>query len=355
MSSAKLAEALARMGESERVRRVAIALLRRYERIARHPGSVRDDITGPLVEALHAHVDVARKSLRSGLVFDFRPRGRITREFLLSTPAVPDHVWEPQTTRLLLHLARSARHVLIGGAYFGDHALPIAQQIAAGGGVVHAFEPNARNVALLAHNAELNKLANVRAHRKGLWERTARLKLADQDEDALAGSAELAPGDANDADAFDAVSMDDYAATLDGPVGLVMLDIEGGKLSALRGARGLLSRPGPTAPHLVFEVHSEYVDWSRGLHRTEIVEYVASMGYEVYAVRDAHANVDLHGHPIELIPAARTYLEGPPHGFNMLGVKDAALVRTDLFRIRPDVSPKYLFHKDPALFHPLAP
>lgn len=351
MSGDKLAAALALVGGDEKRRMALVDLLREFERESTYAGNVRDDITGPIVAALHSEVETMRKRLKGGLLLDFRPTGRITQDFIMSTPAEPDHVWEPQTTRLLLHLSRLARHVVIGGAYFGDHALLMAREMAASGGTVHAFEPNAENSRLLAHNAKLNKLENVRAHRLGLWDRTSKMKLVG--EDALASSAVVAPGEDPGTESFDAVAIDDYATQLDAPVGLIMLDIEGGELLALQGARAQLERPAGEAPNLVFEIHNSYVDWSDGLHNTPIVKYLASLGYEIFAVRDAHTNVDLEGHPIELIPAAEVYLEGPPHGFNMLGVKDRSLVADPLFRECRGVSPKYLFHKDPSLFHPL--
>jgi hypothetical protein len=182
----------------------------------------------------------------------------------------------------------------------------------------------------------------------GLWDRVTTLRLLG--EDALASSGEA---DAAAPDSFPTTTIDEYASHLGGPIGLVMLDIEGGEERALRGGRAQLALPAHEAPNVVFEVHSHYVDWSRGLHRTSIVEYMRSLGYEVYAVRDAHTNVDLKGAPIELIAPEDTYLEGPPHGFNMLAVKDRDLVRESMFRFRSGVSPKYLFHKDPALHHPI--
>jgi FkbM family methyltransferase len=346
----RLANALRIIGRDERVRRVLTRVLRRVEATQANEGSIRDEVTGPLVDALFADAGLVRKKLQSGLVIDFYPSSKITRDFILSTPAVPDHVWEPQTTRLLLHLARGTRHVVIGGAYFGDHALLIAQQLQAGGGVVHAFEPNATNVKLLAHNARTNALDNIRAHRLGLWDRPAKLKLLG--EDALATSEEIVEGESVQG-AFETVTIDEYRKQLDAGIGLIMLDIEGGEMRALRGAHAQLALPGAQAPHVVFEVHSSYVDWSSGLEKTTIVEYMQSLGYHVYAVRDCWSNRDLRGQPIEVIPAKDTYIEGPPHGFNMLAVKDPAMLGGALFRIRHHVSPKYLFHKDPALHHPL--
>jgi FkbM family methyltransferase len=268
----------------------------------------------------------------------------------MAADAEPDHVWEPQTTKLLLRLARGARHVLVGGAYFGDQAVLIARQIRDHGGVCHAFEPNPESSRMLARNAELNGLTNLRVHRVGLWdEDDVRLRLVG--DDALASSE---PAAGPDPGAFPTVTVDTYL-TREGVdhAGLLMVDVEGAELRVLRGARRQLALPAGLAPHLVFEVHRSYTDWSRGLQNTDVVRMLASFGYHVYAVRDFHANRDMRGRPIELIPPDRTYLEGPPHGFNMVAVKDPALLREGPFRFCEGVSPKLLAHKDPALHHPL--
>jgi hypothetical protein len=134
---------------------------------------------------------------------------------------------------------------------------------------------------------------------------------------------------------------------------LIMLDLEGAEYSALKGAGEFLALPPGRAPNLVFEIHRFYVDWTQGLHRTELVQWLSGLGYSVFAVRDFNANYDMQGSPVELIPCDSVYLEGPPHGFNMAAFKDVTLLSEDDFRIVRDVSPKLLLHKDPALHHPV--
>ena len=89
------------------------------------------------------------------------------------------------------------------------------------------------------------------------------------------------------------------------------------------------------------------------LEATDIVRHVRDRGYEVFAVRDYHSNHPMHGEPVELIPCDSIYLEGPPHGFNMVGVKDPSLLGSPFFRIVRGVSPKLLLHRDPGLHQPL--
>jgi hypothetical protein len=103
----------------------------------------------------------------------------------------------------------------------------------------------------------------------------------------------------------------------------------------------------------VFEIHRNFVDWTGGLEKTTIIEFLRSYGYTVFAIRDFHNNCPMAEHPIEIIPVDRVYLEGPPHGFNVLATRDPNLVERLSMRIVENVSPKLLLHKDPTLHHPI--
>lgn len=132
-----------------------------------------------------------------------------------------------------------------------------------------------------------------------------------------------------------------------------MLDTEGGEERGLRGAAKLLTSPWPQAPHVIFEIHRKYVDWSDGLENTSVVRFLTEKGYRVFAIRDIHGNHPMTDQDIEIIPIDRVYLEGPPHGFNVLATKDSSLIGRLGLRVVQGVSPKLLMEKDPALHHPL--
>lgn len=320
-----------------------VGLLLDYEdQAGRRFTNVRDEVTGPIVDALHASAGILRKTLGNGLTFEFRYGSKIARDFAMSVPAAPDHVWEPQTTRLLLHLARAkGGDAIVGGAYFGDQAVALADALR-DRGACHAFEPDAAQAETLARNAALNGLDNLRVGCRALWSE-AGASLTVVGDDAY-GRTVIGGG------VVATTTIDAYAAEAGiGCVGLIMLDLEGSELAVLRGAEAVLRRDGPA---LVFEIHRLYVDWSDGLERTEIVRFLVDLGYTIFAVRDFQSNVDMAARPIELVPLAGAYLDGPPHGFNLVAVRDPALLEGDLFRLRPGVSPKLLFHRDPALHHP---
>lgn len=345
LDGSRLQRALACLGQQSELRAELIAWLKAAERRITYEGSVRDDITGPVVDALHDENDVYRKTLADGTAFEFLYRTKIAREFVLADEAHPSHVWEPQTTRLLQHLAsQTSGDVIIGGAYFGDQAVILGVQLRPAGRQVHCFEPNLDQAGMLRTNAGLNGLSNLRILTQGLWRQSSeRLQLAGYD--SFANAVPAAEGEG-----FETVAIDDYVRTSGRSVGLIMLDIEGAEHMALLGASETLKSHRPA---VVFEVHRDYVDWSRGLLQTPIAQHLQSFGYALYALRDVNAHLNMKGRSIELVPADSVHLDGPPHGFNMVAVTDPRLIESDLFRIVPGVSPKLLRHKSPALHHPV--
>jgi FkbM family methyltransferase len=340
--AATLLDACRAVGEDEAARAAIVAGLIAYER---HPErrftNVRDEVTGPIADALHAGCGTLRKALANGLVFEFRYSSKIARDFVLSTPAVPDHVWEPQTTRLLLHLAAQGGDAIVGGAYFGDQAIPLAHALG-GTGLCHCFEPDGAQAEMLARNASLNGLDNLRVDRRALWSEAGET-LGFVGADAYGRTVPAAGG-------ITTTSIDAYVEEQGiARVGVIMLDLEGSEHAVLQGAEGVLRREGPP---IVFEIHRSYVDWTEGLEQTDIARFLAGLGYTLFAVRDFQSNYDMAGRPIELVPIATAVTDGPPHGFNVLAVRDLSMIEDDIFRVVPGVSPKLLLHRDPKLHHP---
>lgn len=346
LDGSRLRRALHTLGRDPELRRQLIDWLVRLEPGLHSKGPVRDDITGPVIDALHDDEDRYEKVLADGTRFEFLYRTKIARDFLLSSPSHPHHVWEPQTTRLLKILAGQGEgDILIGGAYFGDHAILLGMQIRMQGRRVHCFEPNDDQRAMLNRNATINSLDNLDIHRFGLWNTgSVTLKLAGFDSFANAVPAQ------GDESGFETVSIDDYLASVKRSLSVIMLDIEGAELKALEGACRTLEAD---RPFVVFEVHRDYVDWSAGLAETPICRLLSDRGYTLYAVRDFNTNQDMGELPIELVPASTVYLDGPPHGFNMLALPSSTLLDQGGFRLVDGVSPKLIRHKDPSLHHPL--
>ena len=108
-----------------------------------------------------------------------------------------------------------------------------------------------------------------------------------------------------------------------------------------------------TGLYLSLELHRSYADCSQGLRATPLCALLLGLGYTVFAVRDINSHREMPGQPVELVPLDTVYLEGPPHGFNMLAVHDADRVSGPAFRIVEGVSPKLLPHRDRHLHHPV--
>lgn len=317
-----------------------------FEKKAGYPQlNVRDTVSGPLADELFMG-EAFSKILQNGLKINFVYNSKIAREFLLCSPAIPDHVWEPQTTKLLLHFSKNAKNVIIAGAYFGDQAIPVANNIK-DTGVCHTFEPNKNNSDLIIENAKLNGLNNIIINNLALWNKSKE-QLVFEGEDALASTVEANEKAAN---VLHTITIDDYVAqNKPGKIDLLMIDVEGSEIKVLQGAVEMLKQ---NKPVVVFETHSLYDDWSNGLENSPSAVLMKELGYEVFAVREFHQNIDTGDMPIELLPLNRTYCVTPPdHGFNMLAVPAKKLIENELFRVVYDLSPKLILTKNDIKFSP---
>lgn len=340
----KLVEALRYLGRDTKMRNRVVDFLRTIEPELQYPGSVRDDVIGPVVDALHEETDIYAKQLADGTKIHYLYRTKIARDLLLASGPAPTHVWEPQTTKLLLHVATwISGDVLVGGAYFGDQAVLVAKALHGRGLKVHCFEPNNAQAGMLRENIRINRLDNLEVNELGLWHQSGeRMKL--DGFDSFANAVLVADGEG-----FRTTTIDDYMRGHHRPVGMIQLDIEGAELSALQGAAQTLANDKPV---VIFELHRSYVDWSDGLRQTPICKLLLDLGYAVYAIRDLNSHREMPAHKIELVEIDHVYLEGPPHGFNMLALPPDRKPDPAVFRLMRGVSPKLLPHKTPSLHHP---
>jgi len=349
----KVVNSLSIIGENEKLRYKFLELCHEVEQsIKLDNKSVRDEVTSVIIDALHSRVGILRKKVNPELTFNYKYTSKISRELVMSRDPEPDHVWEPQTTKLLIQLSKNIEHILIGGAYFGDQAIIVANSIKNKNGFCHVFEPNHNLFKMLELNTNNNDLANIVLNNIGLWsDDNSKLLLVGED-DSQAHS-EVANIDKVDSDTISSISINTYRSKHNiKKIGLIMLDIEGSEYEALKGAEYYLTKSSEEAPNLIFEVHRHYYDWSKGLDNVNIIQYLKEFGYQTFAIRDYQGHVPMGNSPIELIPPDRTYLEGPPHGFNMLAIKNKTLIENDFFRVCYDVSPKLLNHKNPLLHQP---
>ena len=340
-------DALERVGQDDISRqRIIDALLDWESRNFVEGEDLRTKVTGPIVDALHASKVSVSRTTRDGLHFTIPYDSRIAREVAMGD-SQPSHIWEPQTTRLLTQLAERVNTVIIGGAFIGDHAVPIAHVLAPKGGRVFCFEVQRHYADALRDNLAANDLANVTVIDAGLWSEPAWLTLVGSDVIASTVASEQS------SESFPATTIDTYAGEHGiEEVGLIVLDIEGGEFYALQGAGGFLGEEASVAPVLVFEVHREYVDWSDGLRATRVIQFLENLGYRVFGIRDYQANIEIGDLPIELVELEGMYLDGPPHGFNVIAVKDPSLLEKLGVKMTSNTSPKLLRHRSAELHQP---
>lgn len=342
-SGKSLSDLLTEVGRDPVTRDAMVSALAEWEaRQQKHSDGVdlRETVTGPLVDALFKTDGAVTRRLSSGLVFTLPYRSKIAREFAMGSEPL-NHVWEPQTSRLLVALAARAKTVVVGGAYAGDQAILIARALSAHGGSVHCFELNPPQLRALELNAQQNGLRNVVVNAMGLWDRSGHIELVGHDSHAFPRFITTPLPDS-----FPVTTIEAYADKAKLPnVDLIMLDIEGGEEHALRGAQRFLEMKADQAPDIVFEIHRSYVDWSHGLAQTSLVRLLSDRGYSVYALRDYQANVEMAKADLEMVRLETAVLDGPPHGFNMFATKRPAALSELHAKLRDNVSPKLLRHR----------
>ena len=312
----------------------------------------RSAVLYPLLDQIFSEGDRLNLTLENGLRLEYLYKSNIAKEILLRERENPSHAWEPMTTRAIeLAIRYRPGPVLIGGAYFGDHAMIAAKELQNLGnaGPVICVEPNEEQGQLLLENAAANNLSPLlRLVKSVLWDRGGlRFNLNNED-----SHASVQPDDSAAclSETIDHILSDQQADR----ISLLMLDIEGSEEKALAGANSILSLPANQAAVVIVEIHRKYVDWDCGLSKTGIVQLLIRHGYHVYALRDCQSNWEFGLAAPEIIPLDDVYLSGPPHGFNLIASKEEDFFNASDFKRIANVSPKYLRHRDAKLHAPAA-
>jgi FkbM family methyltransferase len=246
---------------------------------------------------------------------------------------------EPFTSRLVCDIAKFFGGIgVFAGGYIGDIAIPAAKS----GMTSIAFEPESSSRELFIMNCILNDV-KIDVSDKGLFKAKGHANLFGSD----ATSTIISRGNfISDSTPIDLIDLDSYlfekAIDLNS-INLIQLDMEGAESSALIGASNLLTN---FSPFLIVEIHSLYDDFKNGLHMTETCRILREFGYKILCLRDYNTHYPV---PIdtkyEFIPIDKCFLDGPPHGFNLIAFKNDLPLSRDRYIIVENVSPKLIPNK----------
>lgn len=185
--------------------------------------------------------------------------------------------YESAFLNLLARLHQPGKLIVDGGANIGNHTVFFAGVIGAN---VVAFEPQAFNYEFLVANVCLNSLANnVDPRRIALGARPGRMSLVQALPDNY-GSFTSDPDHVKRAkdESQNSVSYEVEVSTIDfelscfeSEISIIKLDLEGGELEALYGARGVIEKSKPVIAVECFTKHLY----------SDVKEFLSGFGYFV--------------------------------------------------------------------------
>ena len=314
--------------------------LLQIEKKIEYNGSIRDDITGPIIDLFFTKDTELVKNLSNDLKVYYLYRTKIARDIYFNDDKKVDYLWEPQTTKIIKYLGlRSTSDALIAGAYFGDSSLILAKINPKN--KVHCFEPNKSQRKQLIKNKNVNNLKNIIINKEALLNKSNLLN-------SLTGFDSYGSINTNKKGNIKSTTIDDYVNKNNLSLGFIQLDIEGSEYKALTGGLKTIER---CRPVIIFEIHSKYFNWNKGILNTKLCKLLSDRKYNMFAIRDINSSSYKIKY-IELVPLEKIYLKGPPHGFNVIAFPINFKI-PKVFKVVKNVSPKYLMHKDKKFYHPI--
>ncbi len=195
-------------------------------------------------------------------------------------------LYERTTTRRLAQLVRPGAIVVDVGANVGAHTLPLARAVGSEGRVV-AVEPTAAAFERLCRNRDLNpeladRIVPVQAAlgAPGGTLRPAYYSAWPLEPVALGHPVHLGAERSTANARFS--TLDDLLESLGvGGVSVIKIDVDGGELDVLEGARRVIGRDRPT---VVFEL-CPYLLTEPGQSARELVTYFTAQGYALFDER----------------------------------------------------------------------
>ncbi|MDD3245967.1 MAG: FkbM family methyltransferase [Methanosarcina sp.] len=172
--------------------------------------------------------------------------------------------------------------VIDGGAYLGEFTLYASQKVGKEGKVI-AFEPDRLNFEKLKENIELNKLNNVIAINKGLWDENTILKFYQSSTDGSSFNPDDSSENKNLFIEIPVVKLDSEIDRLGlKRVNFIKMDIEGAEVKAIKGCENILKN---TSVNLAIASY-HIVDGSQTY--ADVEKLLKSYGYECQTSFPSH-------------------------------------------------------------------
>jgi len=200
--------------------------------------------------------------------------------------------FEPTERAFVSRFLRAGMTVLDIGAHHGLYTLLASKRVGPSGRVF-AFEPSPRERKALQWNVGLNRCKNVLIEELALGkeEGEGRLYVVDGHETGCNSLRPPASAGATSPVAVRVSSLDAWLRTHDvKTVDFIKLDVEGGELAVLQGARKILEvRPRPVILAEVQDIRTQ--PW--GYRASDIIRYLSEMDYKWFSLSNEGALVAL--------------------------------------------------------------
>lgn len=331
----------------------------------------RKDYLRPIIDILFEEEikknTLFKKTIENDLDIYFTLASRIGKDFLASPKKIPDHVNEPQTTELILRIAKKnkKKDVIFGGAYIGDMAIPVSKLFPneASSKKLHCFEIDKSPLKLLKINISKNNIKNINVVKLALFDQDDVNLNLEMHADSLTSFSKAqakhfkksVPSKDNPENQVKTITLNTFCNSRKiNDISVIHLDIEGGELTALKGANSLLSKNSSSSPDIIFE-YCNFLVSKKEIHPadSDICQFLKSFGYHFYALRDFSSNIGKKLKNIEVIVLTDMLVKNIPHCFNIYATKNPNNIKRYKLKVCKGVHPKLMLHENKKYFWPL--
>ena len=251
----------------------------------------RQSASGGRDDVMHVNMTVFGRRIEFDLTYD----SNFVQD--VNTAACLRHYGccEPEVIHLFRRVIRPGDFVIDGGTSVGFMTLTMSRLVG-DQGHVEAFEPSVLNFKKLRANLELNRVENVTAINRALWNADEQVELH-QAVDSGSSSLTTFEGALNHVP-VGGITLDKWCLAYDQAPRLLKLDIEGAELQALIGAGGMLTRG---IDFVSCEMNLSALE-RFGTAQVDLRDYMAGKGYSTFLLHENGDRPTLIDRAQEILP-----------------------------------------------------